>query len=130
MKFDIKKTIKYWTEGADYDIGVADAMFQTGKYPYVLFMGHLALEKLLKGIVVKNTRMHAPITHSLPYLAKKSQIHIPEEILMKLGEFMEFHFEARYPVQQKDFYTKCTMAFTEEKLKKIKEVFKWLKNQL
>lgn len=36
MKFDIQKTVQYWTEGADYDLGVAEAMFEKGKYlmPY------------------------------------------------------------------------------------------------
>lgn len=28
MKFDIKKTVQYWLEGAEYDLGVADAMFE------------------------------------------------------------------------------------------------------
>jgi len=45
--FDIDKTISYWFRGAKYDLGVANAMFKTQKYPYALFMGHLAIEKLL-----------------------------------------------------------------------------------
>lgn len=65
------------------------------KYPYPLFMGHLSLEKLLKAFVVKYTKTHAPFSHSLPYLAKKSGVKIPERILIKLREFMEFHFEAQ-----------------------------------
>lgn len=50
LKFDIGKTVKYWLDGANYDMGVAKAMFEAKKYPYALFMGHLALEKLLKAI--------------------------------------------------------------------------------
>ena len=123
MKFDIEKTVSYWSEGAEYDLGVADAMYQTKKYPYALFMGHLALEKLLKAIVVKNTQKHASITHSLPYLAEKSAILIPKPILVKLREFMEFHFEARYPREQKAFYAKCTRSYTAEKLDEIKGAF-------
>ncbi|HHT9126647.1 MAG TPA: HEPN domain-containing protein [Candidatus Brocadiia bacterium] len=130
MEFDVKKTVSYWLEGAEYDFGVADAMFQTGKYPYALFIGHLALEKLLKALVVKNTRSHAPITHSLPFLAEKTRLLITEPILIKLREFMEFHFEARYPRQEMIFYTKCTKDYTTEKLNEIKEVYKWLKEQL
>lgn len=72
-------------------------MFEGGKYPYALFMGHLALEKLLKALVVKATRDHAPYTHSLPFLAEKTGLKVPKEILKKLAGFMEFHFEARYP---------------------------------
>ena len=71
IKFDVERTVQYWSEGAEYDIGVAEAMYEKGKYPYALFIGHLALEKLLKALVVKTTRKHAPYTHSLPLLANK-----------------------------------------------------------
>lgn len=130
MDFDVDKTVQYWLEGAVYDISVADAMFEKAKYPYALFMGHLAVEKLLKAIVVKNTRTHAPFAHSLPLLAEKAGIPIPEHILIKLREFMEFHFEPRYPKEQRAFYAKCTEAYTREMLNDIKGVFEWLKGQL
>ncbi|MEN8264350.1 MAG: HEPN domain-containing protein [Nitrospirota bacterium] len=97
LKFDIDKTIQYWLEGAKYDMGVARAMFKAKKYPYALFMGHMAIEKLLKSLVIKNTKKHAPYTHSLENLARKSKIDIPDQMHIKLREFMEFHFEARYP---------------------------------
>ncbi len=116
----MERTVSYWLEGARYDRGVADAMFKSKKYPYALFMGHLALEKILKALVVKNTKTHAPFTHSLPYLAENSKLEIPEDILVKLREFMEFHFEARYPHATKVFYKKCTKTFTTKKLEEIK----------
>ena len=128
--FDVEKTTSYWFEGAKYDLGVANAMFKSKKYPYALFMGHLSLEKLLKALVVKRTKNHAPFSHSLPYLAERSGVTIPERILIKLREFMEFHFEARYPDANKAFYTKCTKAYTVKKLKEIKEVFSWVRDKL
>ena len=130
IKFDIEKTITYWREGAEYDLGVAAAMLRAGKYPYTLFMGHLALEKVLKAIVVKKTRSHAPITHSLPLLAEKSGLVIPEATQIKLKEFVEFHIEARYPSEQKEFYKKCNKSYTTKKFGEIKEVYKWLKGKL
>jgi HEPN domain-containing protein len=128
--FDIEKTLFYWLEGAKYDLDVANAMLKSKKYPYALFMGHLSLEKLLKAFVVKYTKTHAPFTHSFPYLAEKSGVKIPEKILIKLREFMEFHFEARYPDANKAFYKKCTKAYASTKLKEIKEVFKWVRAKL
>jgi len=47
--FEVRKTVSYWVEGAEYDLGVANAMLKARKYRYALFLGHLALEKLLKG---------------------------------------------------------------------------------
>ena len=129
-RFDLEKTKSYWLSGAKYDLSVANAMFRTKKYPYALFVGHLALEKLLKAFIVKRSKTHAPFSHSLPYLAEKSGIKLPEKILIKLREFMEFHFEGRYPDANRAFYKKCTKAYTSEKLKEIKEVFKWIKGKL
>ena len=130
LKFDTEKTVQYWFEGAEYDMDVAEAMYEKGKYPYALFMGHLALEKLLKALVVKTTLKHAPYTHSLPLLIDKSGIQIPRETIKSLARFMEFHFEARYPDEQKSFYEKCTKEFTAKKLQEMKEVFIWLKEKL
>lgn len=61
IRFDVEKTINYWLEGADYDIGVAEAMYEKGKYPYALFMGHLAIEKLLKALVSQEYWRTCPI---------------------------------------------------------------------
>jgi HEPN domain-containing protein len=130
LKFDVEKTVLYWFESAEYDMGVAEAMYEKAKYPYALFMGHLALEKLLKALVVKTTRKHAPYTHSLPLLADKSGLQIPKETIKSLARFMEFHFEARYPDEQKNFYEKCSRKFATQKLQEIREVFVWLKERL
>jgi HEPN domain-containing protein len=130
IAFNAAKTVKYWLAGAEYDMSVADAMLEKEKYPYALFMGHLALEKLLKALVVKKTKEHAPYTHSLSLLAQKSNTEFSKSILKHLARFMEFHFEARYPREQKKFYRKCTKEFANKKIKEMKEVFAWLKERL
>jgi HEPN domain-containing protein len=114
MDFDVDKTISYWIESAEYDRGVADALFRVEKYPYALFMVHLALEKLLKALVVKNTKSHAPYTHSLPLLASKLSIELPQEIKKKLARFMEFYFEARYPVNKRIFTQNAQKSLPNE----------------
>lgn len=130
IEFDIDKTVTYWLEGSEYDFKTGKDLVNAKRYPYALFFGHLAIEKTLKAVVVKNTKGHAPYTHSLPVLAEKSQLHIPEPYIIRLREFMEFHFEARYPDEQKSFYKKCTESYTNTKMKEIEEVFIWLKSQL
>ncbi len=41
-------------------------------------------------------------------------------LISKLREFMEFHFEGRYPDATKAFYKKCTKTYTVAQLKEIK----------
>lgn len=130
VDFDVEKTVKYWMDTAKYDLETGNSLIQVKKFPYAFFFGHLAIEKLLKAIVVETTKEHAPFTHSLPFLAEKSRLEMPENYLLKLREFMEFHLESRYPDAHKSFYEKCTEEYTKNKMKEIEEVFAWLKNQL
>ncbi len=129
MTFDVEKTIAYWTESSEYDLATGASLLRSKKYPYALFFGHLAIEKMLKALVVKNTSAHAPYSHSLIMLAQKSGLQIPEDMLDQLAEFMEFHTEARYPDVKMDFYQRCNKEFAAGKFKEIKKVYKWLRKK-
>lgn len=130
IDFDINKTIGYWLEGSIEDLDVSKSLYNSHKYSYSLFFGHLALEKLLKSIYVKNNKEHAPVTHSLPLLVEKSKLLVPEEYIIKLKEFMEFYFEGRYPIDRKKYIEKCDQDFTKKNLDEINKIYQWLKNQL
>jgi HEPN domain-containing protein len=47
----MKKATQNWIESSDYDIKTAEAMFKSKRYLYVVFMCHLATEKMLKALV-------------------------------------------------------------------------------
>ena len=130
MSFDIDKTLDYWVESAEYDFDTGKNLLVSKKFPYALFFAHLAIEKVLKAIVVKNTEEHAPYTHSLVMLAKTAHIDIDDQMLDQLAEYMEFHIEARYPDEKKDFYKKCSEEFTTNKIDEMDKVYKWLKKRL
>jgi HEPN domain-containing protein len=130
MAFDIDKTIDYWVESAEYDFETGKSLLASKKFPYALFFAHLAIEKILKAIVVKNTSEHAPYTHSLVLLAKHAGLDINDQMLDQLAEYMEFHIEARYPDEKKDFYIRCSEEFTTNKMNEMDNVYTWLKKKL
>ncbi|MDI6743653.1 MAG: HEPN domain-containing protein [Smithella sp.] len=130
LNFNVKKTVDYWLRGAEYDLETAQAMLKAGRYPYALFMGHLAVEKLLKALAVKKTKEHAPSTHSLPVLAKKSEEEIPEEMIGLLARFMEFYKESRYPEEEMKFYKRCAEKFTAKNMAEIERGYQWIKRKL
>lgn len=127
---DAEKTVQYWLNGATYDLETGQTLLRSKKYPYALFFGHLALEKLLKAVVVKRTGEHAPFSHSLMMLAQRAKLEMPEEMFDSLAEFMEFHTEARYPDVKMDFYLRCTPTYAREKFREIKKVFLWCQKTL
>ena len=70
---EIKNTIEYWLETAKHDYQTMEYLFKGKKYSESLFFGHIVLEKILKALVVNETRKQAPYTHNLVELEKISK---------------------------------------------------------
>ena len=125
-----KDIIEFWVSEAEEAKEVAQHLFDRNDFSYALFFGHLAVEKLIKAIYVKNIDDNVPRSHNLPWLAKEAGVEIPADKLDELIRITAFNLEARYPDYMKEFRKKCTRHFTKEELRKIGEVFKWLKSIL
>lgn len=123
--------IKYWLDSAEHDLETLDALYETGKYDWSLFIGHLVLEKLLKAIFVKNNdNKIPPKLHNLVRLAEESHLMIDNNKKIILDKINDFNIEVRYPDYKNEFYKTCTKEFAEENLKEIKELYQWLKSQI
>jgi HEPN domain-containing protein len=44
----LREKVKYWIDLSDYDLETAEAMLSSGRYLYVGFMCHKAIEKIIK----------------------------------------------------------------------------------
>lgn len=126
---DVKKLVQYWLEGSDYDWGVALSLFKSKKYPYGLFMCHLSVEKLLKGLLVKETKDHAPFTHNLAFLAGKISVEFSKEQIALLEAMNDFNLEARYPDEKKEFYARATQDYARQYRKAVGALRQWLKSK-
>lgn len=131
MSFITKKDkVKYWLKTADQDWKVANHLFEKKDYPYALFFCHLAIEKILKAIFTDKKDKTPPFSHNLVYLSEKAGLELNDENLELLEEVSDFNLEARYPDDKFSFYKKSTMEFTENKLKQIERLKKWLLQKL
>ena len=92
-------------------------LHESNKNSYCLFFGHLTIEKLIKAIYAKKNK-------SAPYAPKTERQEDLLDIITK------FNMNARYDDYKKEFYKKCTNEYTEEQIKNIEEVRKWLKDLL
>ena len=125
---NIDEKVKYWVHISDKDIPVMEHLYESGDYSYSLFIGHLALEKILKAHFVKNIKETPPRTHDLFKLAKLTSLDFSEEQLKFLINVNTFNMEARYPDEKLNFYKICTYEFTTENITQIKELHLWLKS--
>ena len=124
-----KQLAAHWEQSSDRDFVTVDILFENKQYPQSLFWGHLVLEKLLKAIYAKVNPQnpHAPKTHDLLFLAKRSGLEFSEEIVDKLENITDFNLSARYEDEKHIFYKQCTKEFTSEQIRIIKELRQWLK---
>lgn len=124
--------MNYWVESSDEDYDAMKVLYSSKKYSWSLFIGHLVIEKLLKGLYAKNNieNFIAPKIHNLVLLAKKCELVFPEELKEKIGTINTFNIGARYDDYKREFKAKCTEEYTTEQIKAIEEVREWLKKQL
>ncbi|OQY11506.1 MAG: hypothetical protein B6I31_04820 [Desulfobacteraceae bacterium 4572_19] len=123
--------IKYWLKSAKHDLESAESMFQSKKYDWCLFIGHLVIEKVLKAIFIdKNSSKIPPKIHNLVRLAELSKINLDEQQNFLLDTITDFNLQTRYPDYKFGFYKKCTEEYTNKYFSKIKELYKWFNSQL
>lgn len=129
-KVDVKKLVDYWYRESGYSFDVAKALLENKKYPESLFFGHLSLEKILKAVIVSNTKQHSPPIHDLTTLIKKSRIPYTQQQYQQLGDYNNFYLSGRYDEYKMNFRKKCTPSFTKESFQGINECYVWLKKEL
>lgn len=127
----VKKSVASWLDGAQYDVGTAEAMLNTGRYLYVGFMCHLAVEKSLKAMIA-NSGIFPPKTHDLLRLARVS--FVDDEMTEGQKDFLEFlmplNIEARYSEHREELSRKLNNKICEEILKKTEDFIAWIKARL
>ena len=123
--------MKYWFESADRDYETMQVLYENKKNTWCLFIGHLVIEKLLKGLYAKNNPDNpiAPKIHNLILLSQKAHLEVQNEVREKIQIINTFNISARYDDYKRSFDEKCTDEFTKKQVENIKEVQKWLKEQ-
>jgi HEPN domain-containing protein len=125
--FDRDKLIKYWIDSSDDDFDTMMAMYNSKRYNWSLFIGHLMIEKLIKAYFIKSKSDYPPYIHNLFRLAEKSGIILTEDHKEKLITITAFNINARYDDYKTSFKMKCTSDFTAEWIEELKALRKWMK---
>ncbi|MEK7161330.1 MAG: HEPN domain-containing protein [Patescibacteria group bacterium] len=121
------KTIAYLQESSGDDWRVAQKLFANKEYGYALFFCHLALEKLLKAVVVANTGTPAEYTHFLLRLAELADLPINQTQIADLKAITKFNIAGRYDDEKRRFRKEATREYTQKYLNITQEFIVWLK---
>ena len=87
--------IQFWLDTAQNDQNNALTSYANKHYDWAFFQWHLAIEKLLKGIIAKSSH-DIPHIHDLVKLASLTNLSIPSNILNNLEEINTYNINARY----------------------------------
>jgi HEPN domain-containing protein len=116
-----------WLSGAQYDIETAGHMLKTGRYPYVIFMCHLTIEKTLKALVCEETNAPPPRTHDLQKLAVLGKVRLKPNLEQFLAQVTDAHIATRYPEDVAQMILQYSKTVAQEFLERTTEVIQCLR---
>ena len=119
----------FWQTTAKETLASAQSLVKAKHFDHALFFCHLALEKMLKGLVWKKTNNPPFPIHDLVKLAQQAHLQLSTNQQEQLKEITTWNIEARYDTYKRDFYRKATQPLTLEWMKTVKEIFIWIQNQ-
>jgi len=124
---DVPKQVEYWKQGSDEDFAAAQSLFEKGHLRHSLFFAHLAIEKMLKAHVTRQTNDIPPRIHNLIRLAEMAGLLLGPEQASFLRRFDLYQLEGRYPESAR---TIIDLKAADERLTQARDILKWLKAQL
>jgi HEPN domain-containing protein len=127
---DLNKIINHWISTSEEDFETMKNLYNSKSYSWCLFLGHISTEKLLKALYVSVHNKHAPFTHNLLRLAELCKIKLDSEISDQLDTITSFNLNTRYDDYKREFYNKCTKAYTKDWFNKIESLRQWIKEML
>jgi len=127
----MNKDAKNWVATSNYDIQTAAAMYKAGRHLYVVFMCHLALEKMLKALLAhKYPEDIPPKIHNLIVLAQKVEIALPEYLQEFLQRIDNVSVVTRYPQDLRTLSREFNRDTARQILTETKRIIRWLKQHL
>ncbi len=126
---ELKKTTLNWIASSKYDIESARHMFKTGRYLYVIFLCHLAIEKRLKAIVAQSQERHPPYTHDLCELIRLARLEMPPEHQSVIAQLNELSTATRYLEDFDQLVKHYPRVVAQEFLKQSRVLLKWLEQE-
>jgi len=122
---------KNWIASSNYDMQTAKAMFETGRYLYVVFICHLAMEKMLKALLSqKYPQDIPPKIHNLITLTQKAGIKPPNNLKDFFLRIDNVSVVTRYPEDMRALAKDFNKESAKLILSETRKILKWLKQNL
>ncbi|OPX65001.1 HEPN domain-containing protein [Methanoregula sp. PtaB.Bin085] len=115
-----------WFRQAQYDLGTAESLVASGRYPPAVFFCHLALEKALKALCAEKFDSEPDKTHNLVYLVELLELELPQPFLDSLFIINRIGVTGRYPHNLEKVLEQYTKEKATKLLAETREILTWL----
>ena len=123
----MRKETQNWIDTAAYDYETAGHMLQAGRYIYVIFMCHLAIEKMLKACIHESSGSLPPKSHELVQLAVQAGVTFPENLVEFVGRINNSSVPTRYPSELTQLVAAYPQEVAESYFERTGQVLAWLR---
>ena len=124
---DVGKQVDYWKTGSNEDFAAAKSLLEKGHFRHSLFLAHLAVEKMLKAHVVRQTNDMPPRIHNLVRLAEMAALELEPAHDRFLREFNVYQLEGRYPDSEQVW---LDLGAAKKEISTAGDMLAWLSKQL
>ena len=125
-----EEKFNYWKAHAERDLDAAQAMFDTGRWFYVMFCCQQSVEKLVKGLYVLYVDDNVPRIHNIKALVERFEdkltIETPEMYIKLFKVLTGYYADSRYPDYVSEISDGIGRKEASEILETTKEAFAWL----
>ncbi|MBO7436704.1 MAG: HEPN domain-containing protein [Bacteroidaceae bacterium] len=128
QKVKSSEKVAYWLDLADYDIETAETLFNGGRWLYVAFMCHQAIEKTLKAYWCGVQESDPPFTHNHMRLAEGCGLYesMNDEQRDFLDSITNYNIEARYPEDKEALSRMLTQDVSRKIIDETKQLQQWI----
>jgi HEPN domain-containing protein len=92
----MEEKYEYWLDIAQYDLSTAEAMYESGRWLYVVFMCQQAMEKLVKGLYVLYIDDNTPRIHDIVAIFSRFADKLKEPAKEEYLNFFNLIRQRRY----------------------------------
>lgn len=127
---DVDSAISAWISSSDENFDTMIDLYNSRRYSWSMFIGHLCIEKLLKAYYTKVEHSHCFNTHNLLRISELARLELTQDQKDDFAMITTFNIKARYDDYKQSFYKKCTKEFVDKWIEKIKSYRQWIKELL
>ncbi len=114
----------YWKRTADYHWRFAQSSFRVRRYLYALSFGRFYVEEMLKAVIVRRTRAHAPFRLTLCQFAETAGLALAPAQCARLARWDTYTIEADapdHPLSSRKF----TRRFCQLEMNEMRRFGRW-----